>query len=65
MENNKYETDTPCECGEFDLIITSGFVGFMGDAPASEDYGECPKCGKQFTHNQINKRFQGQQGAGD
>ena len=52
-----YKTDIPCDCGEYDLIITSDHVGFMGSAPVSEDWGKCPKCDKEFKQHEINKRF--------
>lgn len=52
-----YKTDIPCKCGEYNLIITTGFVGYMGDAPCVEDYGECPKCGKKLNQFEINKRY--------
>ena len=55
---NTYKADIPCECGEYDIEITSGFVGYMGDNPCSEDYGECSKCKKQLSQHQINKRFE-------
>lgn len=55
--SNTYKTDIPCECGEHDLIITSDHVGFMGDAPCSEDWGTCPKCKKELKQHEINGRF--------
>lgn len=55
-----YETDISCECGETKLIIESGHVGYMGSMPCSEDYGVCPKCGKQIWNQEINKRFKEQ-----
>jgi len=54
---NTYKTDIPCDCGEYDLIITSGFVGFMGDKPCSEDCGKCPNCKKPIYQHEINERF--------
>ena len=53
-----YKTGIPCECGEINLIITSGFVGFMGDKPCYEDYGECPSCKKSLNQGEINARFE-------
>jgi len=58
--SNTYRTDIPCECGEYNLEITSGFVGFMGSKPCSEDSGKCPNCGKQLYQHDINKRFKEQ-----
>jgi hypothetical protein len=55
-----YRTDIPCECGEYDLEITSGHVGYIGDMPCSEDYGKCPKCGKEVWNQKINERFKEQ-----
>lgn len=52
-----YETDMPCNCGEYEIEITTCHVGYMGDMPCSEDYGKCPKCGKEYTQYEINKRF--------
>lgn len=53
----KITADIPCECGCLDMSIESGFVGFMGDMPCSEDYGKCCRCGKSFINGEINKRF--------
>lgn len=52
-----FKTDTPCECGEYDLEISSEHVGNMGDMPCSEDRGICPNCGKKIWNQEINKRF--------
>jgi len=52
-----YTTDFPCECGEYNLEISTGFVGYMGDKPCSESYGKCTKCGKELYNQQIDKRF--------
>jgi len=52
-----YTADIPCECGEADLNIESGFVGFMGDRPCSEGYGECIKCKKRINNKEIDERF--------
>ena len=55
-----YRTDIPCDCGEYDLEIESRHVGHMGDMPCSEDYGKCPKCGKEVWNQKINERFKEQ-----
>ena len=55
--SDTYKTDVPCECGEYDLKIIRDLVGCMGDAPAYEDWGECPKCGNKFKPHEIDKRF--------
>ena len=47
-----YKTETPCECGSFDLEIEHG-----GSKPAYDQRGECPSCGKRFNSSQINKQF--------
>lgn len=51
------ETDNPCECGNKELEIESGFVGYMGDRPCYEDYATCTKCGKQYNNQKINQFF--------
>ena len=51
------KTDISCECGEYKLKITSGFVGYMGSKPCYSDTGECVKCGNIIHDNEINKRF--------
>lgn len=52
-----YKSDVACDCGEFDIIVTTGFVGYMGSKPCYESYGKCPKCKKEFNNNEIDNRF--------
>jgi hypothetical protein len=57
MNRDICETDIPCICGETKLIIETGFVGFIGNKPCYEDYGECPSCGMKLNQSNINKRY--------
>ncbi len=52
-----YNSDIPCECGEYNIQIKSDFVGFFGDKPCYEDCGVCPLCGKVFNQYEISQRF--------
>ena len=55
--DNTFKTNVPCDCGEHKLIVTNDIVGYMGDAPCYESYGECPTCHKKITQSGITKRF--------
>lgn len=53
----KTKTDNPCECGCEEIEITQGFVGYMGDKPCREVYGDCPECGRSYNNSKLNERF--------